>query len=330
MIQDNEGLEKFVNLASPRLGTVVEAASDDFFGEKSRLIQDSEPVFVPGKYDVNGKWMDGWETRRRRGLGHDWCLVRLGVPGVLSAIDLDTRHFTGNYPPAASVEGSADDRPDASARWRTLVPTSPLGPNARHLFPVADAEPVKWLRLSIYPDGGVARLRAYGAAVFDPTTLPSGGEVELSAVKYGGRVLGYSDAHYGDPWVILTDGRGRDMGDGWETRRRREPGHDWMVIALGVPGTIARLEIDTAHFKGNFPDKVSVQACRVDAGTDRSIICQSMFWPDLMSPRNVEADTIHMFGTEHLATLDRVTHVRLNIHPDGGISRFRAFGHPGL
>ena len=271
--------------------------------------------------------MDGWETRRRRGLGHDWCLVRLGVAGVLAVIEIDTRHFTGNYPPAALVEGCADETPNATTSWRVLVPTSALGPNKRHLFTVSDHRPVKWLRLSIVPDGGVARLRAHGAAFFDPTGLPADGEIEISAVKYGGRILGFSDAHYGDPWVILTDGRGRDMGDGWETRRRREPGHDWMVIALGLPGTITRLEIDTAHFKGNFPDKVSLQACRMEDRTDESIICQSMFWPDLMVPQVVQADSVHIFRSDQLAALGPVTHVRLNIHPDGGISRFRAFGH---
>jgi allantoicase len=207
-----------------------------------------------------------------------------------------------------------------------LVPTSPLGPSQRHIFPVPDAEPVRWLRLSILPDGGVARLRAYGAVFAD--AAPTADDAELSALKHGGRIVGFSDAHYGEPWVILTEGRGHDMGDGWETRRRRQPGHDWIIVALGRPGTIERIEIDTAHFKGNFPDKVSLQACRMGPGTDQSIICQSMFWPDLMAPQPARADAIHAFGADHLAELGPVTHVRLNIHPDGGVSRFRAFGRP--
>lgn len=322
-------LSKLVNLASPRLGTTVEAASDEFFGAKERMIQDAEPVFIADKYDVNGKWMDGWETRRRRGLGHDWCLVRLGVAGVLSFVDLDTRHFTGNYPPGAAVEGCADEgSPNEASTWRTLVPASALGPGARHVFSVAEPQPVRWLRLSIFPDGGIARLRAYGTPVFDPTSLAPDAEIELSALRYGGRILGFSDAHYGDPWVILTEGRGRDMGDGWETRRRREPGHDWMVIALGVPGAISRLAIDTAHFKGNFPDKVSLQACHVAGGTDAAIVCQSMFWPEFMAPQAAQAHHIHTFGSDALTAMGPVTHVRLNMHPDGGISRFRAFGRP--
>ena len=325
---DPEALKKYVNLASPRLGTIVHSASDEFFGAKERLIQDSEPVFLADRYDDNGKWMDGWETRRRRGLGHDWCVLQLGVPGTLAFVDVDTRFFTGNYPPGASLEGCADEAPPTEAtHWRTLLPASALGPGARHVLPVSDPEPVRWLRLSIFPDGGVARLRAYGTPVLDRTALGEG-EVELSALRLGGRILGYSDAHYGDPWVILTKGRGRDMGDGWETRRRREPGHDWMVIALGLPGTIARLEVDTAHFKGNFPDKVSVQAWRMAPNADAAIVGQSMFWPDLMAPQPARADSVHVFEGATLAALGKVTHVRLNMHPDGGISRFRAFGRP--
>ena len=322
-------IAKLVNLASPRLGTTVHSASDEFFGAKERLIQDAEPVFLADKYDVNGKWMDGWETRRRRGLGHDWCVIYLGIAGSIAFIDLDTRHFTGNYPPGGSVDGCVDkDEPTSASVWHPLVPASALGPGARHVMPVADQTPVRWLRLSIFPDGGVARLRAYGTPVRDLDAVLVGDAVELSALKHGGRILGFSDAHYGDPWVILTEGRGRDMGDGWETRRRREPGHDWMVIALGLPGEVKRIEIDTAHFKGNFPDKISLQGCRMSPGTDEAIISQSMFWPDLMAPQAAQADHIHAFEGGTLTALGPLTHVRLNMHPDGGISRFRAFGRP--
>ena len=321
-------LKRFVNLASPRLGTIVHAASDEFFGAKERLIKDADPVFLPDKFDENGKWMDGWETRRRRGLGHDWCLLKLGVQGTVAFIDISTRHFTGNYPPGAAVEGCSDlETPTPASRWRTLVSPTPLGPDADHLIPVGDLEPVRWLRLSIFPDGGVARLRVYGTPVLDQDAL-GGGEVELSALRHGGRILGYSDAHYGDPWVILTPGRGCDMGDGWETRRRREPGHDWIVIALGRPGTISRLEVDTAHFKGNFPHEISAQAGRMAPGADEAIVCQSMFWPELMKPVKAQADHIHGFEGEQVTALGDVTHIRLNLHPDGGISRFRAFGRP--
>ena len=326
---DLQRLSTLVNLASPRLGAGVPEASDAFFGAPERMIQDSEPVFYPEKFDENGKWMDGWETRRRRGPGHDWCLVKLGVPGVLAAIELDTRHFTGNFPPGAMVEGCATlDPPVPDTVWRVLVPASPLVGNDRRLFAVEDPTPIAWLRLSIFPDGGIARLRAYGTPFFDPADAAPEAELELSAIRYGGRILGYSDAHYGAPWVILTEGRGATMGDGWETRRRREPGHDWMVIALGIPGTIDRIEVDTAHFKGNFPDKVSLQGCAMVAMPDDAVICQSMFWADLMTPQPLAADTVHSFGADRILPLGPITHVRLNIHPDGGVSRFRAFGRP--
>lgn len=322
-------IARLVNLASPRLGSRVHAASDEFFGAKERLIQDREPVFVPDKYDENGKWMDGWETRRRRGPGHDWCVVRLGVPGSLAFVDIDTRYFTGNYPPGAALDGFAgEDEPGAASDWRVMVPPVALGPSACHILPIADAQAVRWLRLSIFPDGGIARLRAYGTPVVDRAKVSVEGEVELSALRQGGRILGFSDAHYSDPWVILTEGRGRDMGDGWETRRRREPGYDWMVIALGQSGRVSRIEIDTAHFKGNFPHEVSVQACAVAPGTDASIVCQAMFWPTLLASQPARADDMHLFGEDELTELGPVTHVRLNMHPDGGISRFRVFGRP--
>ena len=320
---------KLVNLASPRLGTKVVQASDEFFGAKERMIQDTDSVFLPEKFDGNGKWVDGWETRRRRGLGHDWCVIRLGIPGLVSYIDIDTSHFTGNFPPGALVEGSTNvEQPTDRSHWRTLVSACALGPDAHHLVPVVDSEPVRWLRLSIYPDGGVARLRAYGTPVVDPNLIAGGGEIELSALRNGGRILGFSDAHYGNPWKVLTEGRGDTMGDGWETRRRREPGNDWMVIALGVAGSITRIEVDTAHFKGNFPDKVSFQGHRMGPGTDDAIITQSMFWPDLMAPRQTQAHHIHTFDAAAITPIGPVTHVRLNIHPDGGLSRVRLFGHP--
>ena len=321
-----KALAQLVNLASPRLGARVTEASDDFFGAKERMIQDSDPVFYPDKFDENGKWMDGWETRRRRGQGHDWCLVKLGIPGVLSAIEVDTRHFTGNFPPGASVEGCVDREPGPDSRWQVLVPASPLVGNDRRLFEIHEPAPIAWLRLSIFPDGGVARLRVYGTPYFDAGAATPGTDLELSALKYGGRILGYSDAHYGAPWVILTEGRGATMGDGWETRRRREPGHDWMVIALGLRGTIDRIEVDTAHFKGNYPDQVSLQACAMMPMPDDAIVCQSMFWSDLLRPQKLGPDTIHTFGSDLLEAAGPVTHVRLNIHPDGGVSRFRAFG----
>ena len=317
-----------INLASPRLGAEAHEASDEFFGDKARLIQDAPPVWRPGVFDENGKWMDGWESRRRRDSGHDWCMVRLGGKGSIAGVDVDTAFFTGNYPRACSVWAVYSEKPPAGrTAWTEIVPSTTLAPNAHHFLEATGRHGLyNWVRLNIFPDGGVARLRVYG----DPAPSWEGsdreGVVELSALRNGGRVLAYNDAHYGDVWALLSEGRGRDMGDGWETRRRREPGYDWIIVQLGAAGAVSRVEIDTAHFKGNYPDRASLQAADVGWGTDESVITQSMFWPRLMAERPLGPDRIHVFGAEDLEALGPVTHVKLNIHPDGGISRLRIFG----
>lgn len=320
-------VDEYVNLASSQLGTVAALASDEFFAPKERMLADAPAVFIPDRYDTNGKWMDGWETRRRRGTGNDWCLVHLGLPGVIKGIDIDTSHFTGNFPPAASVEGlSSRTQPKSDARWTPLVPVTALGANRHHYLTVAEGEPVNWLRLQIYPDGGVARLRVYGVPVHQWTAAERKGEIELSALKHGARIVAFNDAHYGNVSSLLAEGRGRNMGDGWETRRRREPGNDWIIIALGAVGSVHRVEVDTAHFKGNYPDRCSLQAARVEQGTRQSIVTQSMFWSELMGPSKLEADRIHSFDGEAITKLGPISHVRLNIYPDGGVSRLRLFG----
>lgn len=320
---------RFVNLASARLGARAVRASDEFFAAKERMLQDDPAVFVPGKYDDNGKWMDGWETRRRRGGGHDHCLVRLAWPGYVHGLDIDTSHFTGNYPPAASIDACLDEsEPGDASGWTELQPAVALGPNAHHFLPLDGSGPYNWLRLNIYPDGGIARLRVFGMPHCDWENRDRDAVYELSALESGGRIVGYNDAHYGNPWAILAPGRGADMGDGWETRRRREPGNDWIIVELGHPGVVERIEVDTAHFKGNFPDRCSVQAALVEAGTDRSIVTQSMFWGQLLGETKLEMDAVHSFDGNMLQGVGRISHVRLNIFPDGGISRFRVFGKP--
>ncbi len=314
---------RYINLASPRLGTEVLSATDDFFADKSRLIKDDPPVFIADKYDDNGKWMDGWESRRKRGPGHDSCEIKLGLKAVIRGIDFDTSHFTGNYPPAASLEARRSDGDDG---WTEIVASQSLGPNAHHFAEVTDGNVYDMLRFHIYPDGGVARLRVYGEPVAEWQDADANAVYELSALKNGGRIVAYNDAHYGSVWTLLTEGRGVNMGDGWETRRRREPGNDWIIIALGAAGTVEAIEVDTCHFKGNFPDACSVQAASVTGGTDDSIITQSMFWPELLPAQKLSADTIHTFDAGQITADGPVTHVRLNIHPDGGVSRFRVFG----
>jgi len=316
-----------INLASPRMGTEVISVTDEFFAPRERMLADAPAIFVADKYDDNGKWMDGWETIRKRTAGHDHCVIRLGVKGMIKGVDVDTSHFTGNYPPAASIEGClvAGDPGDDTA-WETIVPSTSLGPDAHHFVAVSGGGVYSHLRLNIYPDGGVARLRVYGEPVRDWTDQDRSEVQELSSVKSGGRVVAYNNAHYGDTWALLTEGRGSNMGDGWETRRRREPGNDWIIVELGAPGIIEKIEVDTAHFKGNYPDRCSVQGALMVGGTKESIITQSMFWAQQMGENKLQADTIHTFSGTDIDVLGPVSHVRLNIFPDGGVSRFRVYG----
>ncbi len=318
---------RYLNLADPRLGTTVIDTSDAFFAPGPRMLNPEPAVFIPGKYDAHGKWMDGWESRRKRTPGNDWAVIRLGHRGRLVGVDIDTSHFTGNFPPAASLEGcDSDGDPGPDTRWHTLLPSVGLQGNTHHYHALPDAPAVTHVRLQIYPDGGVARLRLYGKVERDWSGVQAGPElIDLIAAENGGLVISANNQHFGPASTLLLPGRGVTMGDGWETRRRREPGNDWCVIALGHPGVIERIEVDTAHFKGNFPDRCSLLGAVVRGGTDTSITTQSMFWPELLAPQPLGMDQIHTF-TAGLTT--PVTHVRFNIFPDGGVSRLRLFGRP--
>lgn len=322
-----------VNLADPRLGSKTLACSDDFFAPMARLLNPEPASFIPGKYDDNGKWMDGWESRRKRVAGHDWCIVRLGCPGRIAGFDLDTSFFTGNYPPAASIEGCPTDSDPGDpndAHWQALTPTVALQGNRHHLIEAAGAGDTIYshVRINIFPDGGLARLRVYGRPVpQNPETSPEGW-IDLAATRHGGHAIAWNDAHFGAAANLLLPGRGINMGDGWETRRRREPGHDWCLIALGVPGTILRIEVDTAHFKGNFPDRCSLQGAWIPALDEAAwptLPAQSQFWPTLLAENALSADSLHAFAVEGGAP---VSHVRFNLHPDGGVSRLRLWGLP--
>jgi len=312
-----------INLADGSLGAAALWANDEFFAAKERMLNPAPPVSKPGSYDAHGQWMDGWETRRRREPGHDSCVLRLALRGAVRVLDLDTHHFTGNYPPQASVDASdAADPLAADAPWTTILPKSALGGDRRNRFSIADPRPWRALRLNIYPDGGIARLRAWGAVQADWSAVKDGELVDLFAVERGGASLLANDQHYGDIRNLNRPGRGINMGDGWETRRRREPGHDWVVVRLGHPGTIRAVEVDTAHFRGNYPDRVSLQAARLSA--EDGLAAASERWALLLPEQKLRADAVHRF--EALAALGPVSHVRLNIHPDGGVSRLRLFG----
>ncbi|SAL62995.1 allantoicase [Caballeronia peredens] len=322
-----EFTRRYVNLADPRLGAEALEASDDFFAPKERMLNPEPAVFIPGKFDDHGKWMDGWETRRKRSTGYDWCIVKLARPGVIKGIDLDTSHFTGNFPPAASIEGAhvADGSPNQSTQWTEIVPSTTLQGNTHHYLDVGAAQPFTHLRVNIYPDGGIARLRVYGQPQLDWSRADRNQLVDLGAMENGAYLVATNNQHFGLASTLLMPGRGVNMGDGWETRRRREPGNDWCIVALAQPGIIKKVEVDTAHFKGNYPDRCSIQAAYVKGGTDSSLVTQAMFWPVLLGEQKLQMDKQHFFESE-VASTGPVTHVRFNIYPDGGVSRLRLFG----
>ncbi len=314
-------VNRWVQLEQPRLGTRVTYATDEFFGAKERLIDPDDPVFVEGKYDDHGKWMDGWESRRKRQPGHDWCVIRLGVPGVIHGFDVDTSFFTGNYPPQVSIEACVGEGDAPDEGWVELVPKTDIGGDAHHYLDVRNDSVFTHVRLHIYPDGGVARLRIFGEIRADFTDVD--GYVDLVAVEHGGRPVACSDQHYGNVHNLLAPGNAANMGDGWETARRRGPGNDWVILALGRAGVIERAEIDTAHFKGNYPDRVSLEAALFDGDDDA--VNESPKWQTLLPETKLKMDQKHYFD-EALQDIGPVSHVRVSIYPDGGISRVRLFG----
>jgi allantoicase len=312
-----------INLADPRLGAKAVQTSDDFFAPMARMLNPEPAVFVPGKYDDNGKWMDGWESRRKRVSGYDHCVVKLGVAGTLAGVDIDTSHFTGNYPPAASLQAcmSADDVPPTDTVWTEVLPSVALRGHAHHFHAIAAGDAVyTHVRLNIYPDGGIARLRVYGRP---SSACEAAVETDLAAAMHGARVVAANNEHFGLASNLLLPHRAVNMGEGWETKRRREPGNDWCIVELAKPGRIARIVVDTAHFKGNFADRCSLQGASVTGGTDESLVTQSMFWPALLAERSLQMDHAHTFAPD---AAPLVTHVRFNIFPDGGVSRLRLFG----
>jgi allantoicase len=318
---------QYVDLAQPRLGSEVVYATDDFFADKSRLIDPAPPVFIPGKYDDNGKWMDGWESRRKRVPGHDWCVIKLGVAGTIAGFEIDTSHFTGNYPPGAEIEVcvSPAHAPGEDAGWVKVTPRLDLKGDDRVYVPVEHEAAVTHVRLHIYPDGGVARLRVWGRVDPDWSIVGREQVIDLLAVAWGGRGIIANDEHYGAVGNLTAPGRGVNMGDGWETRRRREPGHDWAVLELGTFGKVEEIIVDTAHFKGNYPDRCSIQGSARAHGTPAEIATQAETWPVLLPEQKLSADHIHTFRAE-LASQAPIRFLRVNIFPDGGISRLRIMG----
>src|SRR5215213_5242264 len=316
-----------VDLASERVGGAVLYANDDFFAPKENLVRQPAPVWAEGKYTERGKWMDGWESRRRRTPGFDWCLARLGLAGRVRGVVVDTAFFRGNFPESCSLEACAaptnadvEGLTGETTRWVEILPQSKLEGDSENHFAVTSDERFTHLRFRIYPDGGVARLRVYGEVMPDWAELGRRGEVDLAAAENGALVLSCSDMFFGHKHNLIMPGRAADMSDGWETKRRRGPGHDWAIIQLGARGHIRRVAVDTAHFKGNFPDSCSLEACNVEDATT-----ETAPWTTVLPRTKLQAHTRHFFDHELLDT-GVASHLRFSIFPDGGVSRLRVYG----
>ena len=322
-----------IDLASARVGGRALVASDEFFAPRHNLLAAGPAAFIDGKYTDRGKWMDGWETRRRRGPegGHDWCIIRLGIPGAIRAITVDTSHFRGNHPAACSLDAAELAGAPSAQRLRNLgdafaelLPRSPLAGDTENEFTVASDARHTHVRLKIYPDGGVARLRIWGEARPDWQRIAVARRaIDLVAAEHGGAPLATSDQFFSEPLNLIMPGPSRDMGDGWETRRRRGPGHDWVVLRLGRRGVVERVDLDTTHFKGNFPESASLEGC--DLGGSGAAPGDDAVWRELLPRTTLRAHARHRLAVSR-ERRDPVTHVRLNIFPDGGVARLRVWG----
>jgi len=330
-MSDQNTFPAFTNLtdlAAERLGGKVIYATDDFFAEKENLIKPGRGIFVPDKYTDRGKWMDGWESRRKRTPGHDWCIVQLAVPGIIKGFDIDTNHFLGNHPPFASIEGAELDKEPTreeiekgETAWEEILQKSPLAPGSQHFFEINSDKIWTHLKLNIYPDGGVARLRVYGE-VF--RRFKKGENLDLAAAINGGKALRCNDMFFSKMDNLIMPGRGINMGDGWETKRNRTPNNrDWVILKLATVGHLNKILIDTCHFKGNYPDCFSLEG-----GLDENINpldANNAEWVEILPPSKLRADCEHVFEKE-IKNNGPFSHVRLNIFPDGGVSRLRVFG----
>ena len=311
---------QLIDLAAARTGGRALEANDEFFAPKENLLKASKALWIADKYTTKGKWMDGWEPRRRRTPGFDWCVLKLGLRGVIRGLNIDTSWFTGNFPSHASVEAR-----DGKGPWVELLPKSELKGGIDNLFPIVSDKPFTHVRLNIFPDGGVARLRVYGAVVPDWSKTRKKALIDLAAVQNGGLPLLSSDQFYSHPQNLIMPGRAKNMGDGWETKRRRGPGNDWMILRLGAAGTLRRNEVDTNHFKGKYPDECMIEGVHMPGAAAERLADEFTPWVTVLPARKLSASKRHLFQKE-IVPHGPVTHVRLNIYPDGGVSRLRLWG----
>ena len=321
---------QLTDLAAEKLGGKALLCSDDFFAEKENLLKPGRGIFIADKYTDRGKWMDGWESRRKRVAGHDWCIIQLATPGIIHGVDIDTNHFLGNHPPFASVEAfnikDADTDDIEKLNWIEILSKSPLQPGSQNLYEVTDQNIYTHLRLNIYPDGGVARLKVYGEVVKDWSAIGEDEETDLAAAVNGAKSVLCNDMFFSHMDNLIMPGRGVNMGDGWETKRNRTPGNrDWVIVRLAHAGTIHRILIDTCHFKGNYPDSCMIEGCAFANNETIDFANDEVDWTVILPQQKLQADHEHIFEDEIISHRP-ITHVRLSIFPDGGISRMRLFG----
>ncbi len=318
------------DLAAERLGGKVLLCSDDFFAEKENLIKPGRGIFIADKYTDHGKWMDGWESRRKRTPGHDWCIIQLATSGKIHGVDIDTNHFLGNHPPHASIDAinivTSPFKEPEKADWTEILPKSPLQPGSQNFYEITDHNIYTHIRLHIYPDGGVARLKVYGEVHKDWSTVDAAEVVNLAAATNGARSVLCNDMFFSHMDNLIMPGRGINMGDGWETKRNRTPGNrDWVIVRLAHKGVIEKILVDTCHFKGNYPDSCLIEGCDIAYIEENKLDTDAIRWTTILTQSKLSADHEHFFEDE-IKNKRPFTHVRLSIFPDGGVSRLRLWG----
>lgn len=322
---------QLTDLAAEKLGGKVLYATDDFFAEKENLIKPGRGIFIADKYTDRGKWMDGWESRRKRIPGHDWCVVQLAATGKIRGFDIDTNYFLGNHPPFASIEGVLiNDAPlpvnwdDSTIEWKEIIAKSPLDAGSQNFYACQEDKIFSHIKLHIYPDGGVARLKVYGEVFKDWSTVDPQQEIDLAAAINGGKAIACNDMFFSAMNNLIMPGRGINMGDGWETKRNRTPNNkDWVILKLAKPGCIEKIIVDTHYFKGNYPDSCFIEGCL--STDDQPVLDNKVNWQTILPQQKLSADKEHEF-VKQLVCNEIFSHVRLTILPDGGISRLRLFG----
>ena len=319
-------IKNSTNLASPILGTKIYSFSDQFFAAASRILSDSDPIFKEGVFDGNGKWMDGWETRRKRIPGNDFIIIKLGKPGKIDDILIDTSFFNGNQPEFSTIEGCySTNKSLKKTKWINLLKKKKLYPNKKHRFKSNSNKTFNFVRFNIFPDGGVARLRLYGNIDLSKEKLPKN-KFDLASVLNGSKIIACSDEHFGRAENLLSPGKSKNMGNGWETKRRRGHGYDWVILKLGTRGLISHFEVNTHYFKGNYPSHFSIQVSKtLNISSIKKIVEKSLEWKTILKNIRLKADNKLIIKYDFKSN-DYTSFIKLNIYPDGGISRFRVFG----